>query len=630
MKFKFFAALFGLGIILYAQVKTHTVQPKETVYGISRQYGISQEELIKNNPSISERGLQIGDVLTISGTNTPSSTGDYLVPPNVTDHEDDNFYYDVMQPKQTLYSISKHYDVSQETLKSLNPFIEERGLKIGDIVRIPKKNETTKEEVIPEGMHLVKAGETVYSLAQKYGINVADIYSANRSIQTEGLKIGTFIKIPEEKEVVIKENYFQHKVEKEESVFTILQKYDITLNELIKHNPELENGLTPGMTLKIPMAEGNNVEEEIQAATQTTSSSASEDKEINIALMMPLFLDQPNSHKGERSVAQDFYMGAQVALDELIKSGKKINVTVVDVDGNAAIDDYLASDDFSKTDAVIGPFFREKIVHLARATEQTQIPIFSPLISNQALHSFENVYMASPRNEYSADLIVDEMAKKYKNLPVKIVTTSKEMELAKYVKNQFLKRYPNAVVSITQNPSDITLVEHKTTNTLEDGTTEEKVSYDPILAVLVTENNNVGKQFVDVIKTQNADSITGFSVFFVPALDVFDTANVETINALKKIGFVYTASRMVNTFGANEKRIIANFKDKFCTQPKKYMAIGYDVVFDVIDRMDKNGKIEESDLETSKTRLSSKFGYNTVKEGQAKENIQIRVIKLGK
>ncbi len=42
---------------LYAQQKTHTVQAKETVYGISKQYGVSQEELYKANPKIEKNGI---------------------------------------------------------------------------------------------------------------------------------------------------------------------------------------------------------------------------------------------------------------------------------------------------------------------------------------------------------------------------------------------------------------------------------------------------------------------------------------------------------------------------------------------------------------------------------------------
>ena len=135
MKKIFFSVSFIFSLLAYSQVKTHTVQAQETVYGITHRYDITQEQLYKANPFLNERGLQIGDVLQIPGQADESQ----LPQQEIADHEDKEFYYRVVKPKQTLYSLSKEYGISQETIKSLNPFIEEKGLQVNDIVRIPKK-----------------------------------------------------------------------------------------------------------------------------------------------------------------------------------------------------------------------------------------------------------------------------------------------------------------------------------------------------------------------------------------------------------------------------------------------------------------------------------------------------------
>ena len=633
MKKLFVSISLIFSMLAVAQVKTHTVQAKETVYGISQLYGISQEALIQANSFLNERGLQIGDVLEIPGQQE-------LPEQEINDHEDDAFYYRVIRPKQTLYSLSKEYDVPQETIKSLNPFIEEKGLQINDVVRIPKKNKpssgVTENIMVPEGMHLVKSGETVYSIAQQYNLEMADIYAANRDLQTEGLKQGALLKIPTNKTVAVPvsgDKYFQHEVEKEETVFSILRKYDITLEELIAENPELQNGLKEKMILKIPMKRGAKLEEAPKLVE--TNADNFKDNEINIVWMMPFFLDSPNSNKGERQVAQDFYMGGQIALERLMKAGKNINVEIVDVQGDTKnIDRFLDSPAIDRVDAIIGPFFQINVEHVARKLEKTDIPIFSPLINSESLESFNNVYLSTPRDEYAADLIINEMAEAYNGKQeVKILTTSKEENIANYIKTGFEKRFSGAKVTVTKNPSDLKLVEHKTIKTVQEGEEikeVEEITYDPILAVLASENNNLGNQFVKTITEQNAESIDGFSVYFVPALDVFDTSNINNINALKEIGFTYTAIRLVNTFGANEKQILADFKDKYCMVPTKYMSIGYDVVYDVVDRMDKSGKISDFDAKRSETRLSSKFGYDKVDKGNARINKELRIIRLKK
>ena len=641
---KIFVSITLLFTIFFAigQVTTHEVQPKETVYGITHQYDITEAQLIQANPFLKERGLQIGDILQIPGQAT-----NILPEHNVQDHEDDQFYYRVIQPKQTLYSLSKDYDVEQETIKSLNPFIAEKGLQINDVVRIPKKNnpasgQTSVQIVVPKDMHMVKSGETVYSIAQQYNLEMADIYAANRDLQTEGLKVGALLKIPNKQTVSVpvgsnenpkQEKYYEHKVEKEETVFSILRKYDISLEELLAQNPELQNGLQAGMILRIPLQKGAKLESEPKLVETNTDNF--KDNEINLVWMMPFFLDTPNSNKGERQVAQDFYMGAQLALDRLIKSGKNINVKLIDVQGNTdAIDAFLDSPEINQTDAIIGPFFQQMVEHVGQKLANTEIQIFSPLISSESLEGYKNVYMTTPRDEYAADLIIEEISKAYNGKQeIKILTTSKEENIANYILSGLKDRFGDAKIIITKNPNDLKLVEHKTIKTIEGGeeTKEvEEITYEPILAVLASENNSVGSQFVDVITEQNADNIDGFSVYFVPALDVFDTGNIKNINALKEIGFTYAAIRLVNTFGNNEKEILADFKDKYCTVPTKYMSIGYDVVYDVVDRMDKSGKISDFDAKRAETRLSSKFGYDKVANGQAKINRELRIIRLNK
>ncbi|MGI9527281.1 MAG: amino acid ABC transporter substrate-binding protein [Weeksellaceae bacterium] len=636
MKKLIFAGALLLSAFAMAQVGTHTVQPQETIYGISKEYNISQEELIEANPFLNERILKVGDVLTIPGK-TPAKTE--IQKPQVDNYEDDNFRYLNIEPKETLYSLSKRYNISQDQIKSLNPFIEERGLQIGDIIRLPKAAskayQTQASEVVPAGMHLVKAGETVYSIAKSYGVEMADIYAANREVQTDGLKKGSYIKIPTTKNsiktpVTKSTQSFEHKVEKEETIFSILRKYDIRLEELIAANPTLENGLQAGMVLQIPVAKGAKLEEAPKMVKTNTDNFA--DKEINVALIMPFFLDDISKNKGERQVAQDFYVGAQVALKEIIKKGKKINLEIIDSKNNKQeIVSYLESEKIDKVDAIVGPFFQDLVVYTAQKLENTQIPIFSPLISSQGLEQYSNVYMATPRDEYAVDIIVDEMANAYNgNQVVKILTTDKENNIAEYLKAQFLNRFKGANVIITKNPADLNLVEHKEIITDSNGEETENVTYEPALTVLASENNTLGYQYVNTITKQDPASIDGFSIYFVPALDIFDTKNIDNINALKEIGFTYTAIRMVNTFGKNEKDILKVFQDEYCTVPTKYMSIGYDVMYDVLDRMNNSGKISDFDAKRAETRLSSKFSYEQAEGGKAKINKELRVIRLKK
>lgn len=633
MKKLFVSICLILSFSAFAQVITHTVEAQETVYGISTLYGITQQELKDANPFLNERMLQIGDVLTIPGQVAPESST--LPQDQIADYEDKDYYYRVIQPKETLYSLSTKYDVTQEIIKNLNPFIETRGLQVNDVVRIPKKqvsNDQTEEEIqVPDGMHLVLAGETVFTISQNYNLEMADIYAANRNLQTEGLKAGELIRIPEKKSVSIPEgeSYFEHNVVKDETVFSLLRRYEIGLEELIELNPELENGLQRGMVLRIPLQQSAILEE--APVFITTTGRNFSDNEINIAMLMPFYMDTPNSNQGERSVAQDFYMGGQIALEQLIKTGIKVNVEVIDIHRDRqALDAFLESPEFDKVDAIIGPFFEDMIAHTALKLENTDVPVFSPLINSKSLEAYKNLYLTTPRNEFAADLIVEEVAKAYNGKQeIMILTNADNENIATYTQNKILERFKNAEIIITKNPNDLKLkVESRNATTDDEGKEVENIVYKPRIVILAADNNSLGNQFVNIITEQDPNAITGFSLFFVPAMDVFDTGNSKNINALKNMGFTYTASRMVNSFGDTEKQIIANFQDAYCTLPTRYMSIGYDLVYDVIERMDRSGKISEFDARRSETRLSSKFGYQKIGDSQAKMNTEFRIIRL--
>jgi LysM repeat protein len=115
---------------IYAQQKTHTVQAKETVYGISKQYGISQSELYKANPKIEQNGIHPGDLLVIPGKVDTITEEIMKDASKVSDtFTDDNFIYVTIQPKETLYNLSKKYIYIAEYFNPIPIMVQYRGRK---------------------------------------------------------------------------------------------------------------------------------------------------------------------------------------------------------------------------------------------------------------------------------------------------------------------------------------------------------------------------------------------------------------------------------------------------------------------------------------------------------------------
>lgn len=269
----FMACVFALSA--EAQTREHTVESQETVYGISKQYGISIEDLQKLNPEI-KKGLKKGMVLKIPESKPKPKEN----PSNLKTH--------VVLDGQTLYSLAKEYQTSPEEIKKVNNGLEE-GLKSGEEIFIPEPN--PKEESIAEPkdekyyFHTVLAGETAYSLSKTFKISLDSTYILNPDAKN-GLQIGFELKLPKNRKIYASkpapkgglvsdevlpeskpkadsegEEHFLYQIKVGDSFFSLKQKYGVTKEELIALNPELEEGIELDKYIIIPRAGEDDVKE---------------------------------------------------------------------------------------------------------------------------------------------------------------------------------------------------------------------------------------------------------------------------------------------------------------------------------------------------------------------------------
>lgn len=119
----------------------HDVQPKETKFGIAKQYNISVEELEKRNPEI-VASLPVGYRLTIKGTAPKTDSTQTAAKPveakktAETSKKAVTYMEYQVKPKETFYSLGRTFHLSQEELTSLNPSLSE-GVKEGMVIKVP-------------------------------------------------------------------------------------------------------------------------------------------------------------------------------------------------------------------------------------------------------------------------------------------------------------------------------------------------------------------------------------------------------------------------------------------------------------------------------------------------------------
>ena len=139
---------------------------------------------------------------------------------------------------ETLSGLAKKYRVSVLNLKRANRLSSKSILRIGQRLKIPKKNYLTK-------YHIVKRGETLSGIASKYNTSVNSLIKLNRMTPKTTLKIGTRLKIKSKKRPITKTVASYHTVKKGETLSGIASKYNSTVQRL-----RSLNNMTSKTTLK--------------------------------------------------------------------------------------------------------------------------------------------------------------------------------------------------------------------------------------------------------------------------------------------------------------------------------------------------------------------------------------------
>jgi len=348
---KYYKLLFILAFINFTNVFSqeklikHTVKKGETVSAIAQKYQVEPSAIYELNPDCS-RTLKLESIILIPRASSKGikSKVQSKVATLETTHE--------VQPKETLFGIAKQYEISLEELNVANPELAETGLKAGQKIKIPikdnQKNVAVIKKEIPKSeskkevalndkkiksttesivlttatlTHEVLPSETKFGIAKQYGISVADLDKANPILESEALKAGQKIRIPvkegtevsqpivKQAEVVspikievkekaketivvinkeaVEENAatVTHEVLAKETKFGIAKKYGVSVADLEAQNPNIVKNLYVGAKLNIS---GAKLIQEAVVATVNKENSETEENKDNLTIATSL------------------------------------------------------------------------------------------------------------------------------------------------------------------------------------------------------------------------------------------------------------------------------------------------------------------------------------------------------
>ncbi|WP_294279220.1 LysM peptidoglycan-binding domain-containing protein [uncultured Chryseobacterium sp.] len=631
---KRFFILSGLCMALgLSAQKSHTVVKGDTPYSIAKRYGISVDELLKLNPKHKDGKLAIGDILTVK-TDTHAAV-DKNRPARGAE-----LGKIILQPKQTIYGITKQYRISETDLRKLNPDLDSH-MKIGEELTLPMESirkygniqqqsaapvQKAEPAAEPEAAsaegenYTIQAKDNYYRISKQFNTTKQELFALNPGLEEKGLKPGETIKVrkntaAESSEAITKvkmdqddsrssvespsetaaaDDYVTYTVQHGDTVFSIVNKFGITVDELIALNPELSGGLKSGMVLKIRKMDPAYVKKNGDA--------------LSVVLMLPF--GYSTNETQYRGMATDFLTGAKLAIERNAASGQKLDIKIVDSGNEASFKNSMTQINPNNTDLIVGPFFKSNVIDVLDFIKNQKIPVVAPFANSPELYNYSNLIIVETNDQTYADKIVDEVKAAYSNQKIYIVADAKK-ENANYIKAGIEKAVKNANIIIVNSPADIQLDQNMMTGQSA-----------PVIAILANDSDAAGEAFSNrvIALSKDVQGVKAFSMYYHPSFE-------RKVDDLSQAHLVYLMDRKINTEGSFEKEILAAYKAKYCKTPPKYAIIGFDVMNDMLTRENRKGEIFRQ-MNKVQTQLATKFEFVKSKANGAYVNTGYRVIRL--
>jgi LysM repeat protein len=535
----------------------HKVRRKETLYGISKKYGITEEDILKYNEKVAREGLKKGDRIAI---------------PQYKE-----------KPKDEVVDTST---ADAETNEATNTV--EDGFEI----------------------YTVQAKETKWGIAHSYGLTIEELEEINPEIK-DGLKIGQEIKLPirsEKPAVASVENYAFYDVKPKQTMYSLTRKLKVSEEELILLNPALKDGLKAGMVLKIPKTKTEEIELEVVDGVIADKfnflEEASTENISNIAIILPFKLNEMNFDsisqtkeklKNDRllNYATDFYTGSLMALDSIKKLGYSVNVKVLDNQGNRdATRLMLDENDLSDAHAVIGPILDSNIEVVAKELKSKGIPVISPLTSKEVKH--RNVYQTIPAKKLLEEKMLEFIKKHGQDKNVIILADKTKAG----IKAKLQSILPNSKVF---NPAKESYMKP---DEILPFFSEEIENW----VILESDNISLIANVTSVLNSYAAGEKYKVTLLTTNKSSSYENNGNIYNSHLANLNFHYPSIDKPSSF---DNQFVQNYKEVYGISPSRIATRGFDITFDILVRLAYNQDLSKSvKTGTETSYVENKFDYH--------------------
>lgn len=589
------------------EFKTHKVKEGETVESIAKQYFVTPFDVLALNPD-AKKGISTNMVLIIPESKIKTPYG-------LNKNQLARFDEHKVKRKETLYSISKKYNIEIDEIKKHNTFLYAQNLKRGDNLKIPIFKTVKSDQSIKNTLknYAVRPREGKWGIAYKFGITVSELEALNPDIK-EVLQPGDLLIVPniannEERE--IEEQLFNYyEVKQAEGYYRLEKKLGLTQDELEELNPELkEGGLQSGMVLKVP----KDLKVLDNSAISNTSVSILS-KELNnlsvknIAVMLPFRLHRVDLDSVAEakdlirndkllSMSLDFHSGLLMALDSARQLGISTNLKVFDTRSQISeVSSILNNNDFELFDAVIGPVIPNNFDRVAATLKSKNTPVLAPL--TMPIKLYDNVFQTLPDKDRMKQVLVDYMKAEENVERYLIIADSKNRSNSEELKRHF----PSARQMYSRKDED-----GKDNNYLLLADFNDVFKEGKNIVFIETDNDAFVANILSLLNGLQTDKV---KIQLTTTINnkAFEGESASSVH-LSNLNFHYASPNVpINENTTNN--FVDKYKKTYGILPNKYAVRGFDLTLDVLLRLASRSNLYDASTTNFETAyLENKFSY---------------------
>ncbi|WP_170854701.1 LysM peptidoglycan-binding domain-containing protein [Cellulophaga fucicola] len=587
----------------------YKVKKRETLYGISKQFKVTQDQIKKYNKSLYSDDVKKGMTLKIPHYKKVE-VKEFVLKPYV------------VKAKETRWSIANKFGITVDSLLLLNPELPKSSnyLAEGQQLQLPEKNVLYRDSIVKTGTsdvpafitYTVPPKMTFYRLEKAYGISEDKIKEVNPLVKEKGLQEGMKIKIPTLKDqastdsqAINSDNFIFYVVRQGQGEMSLVRDLGVSFSELTTFNPALKDGIKAGMSLKLPKTRSNNfnIKNSLILPKINLVDSINVAIKPKVMVLLPFRLDlidvnnTSSAKKGiekrtDTNISLSLYSGMQLALESLKQKGISIDVSTFDTQSTSSVDavkKVLAEENVADYSAVIGPLDPASIQEVAKKTAGLQIPVISPNLAEQEI-GFGNTFYSLPSDEVLRKKVLDYVSSIYTNQNIVIIADSKHKAESDAITARFPKAKKVGLIK------DLTININKLKWLL--------VRNADNFIFVETSNIALSKHATSVINSLNTRD-TKIRMFTTNINKAFDRDDVDNM-LLSNLNFTYPAVNKEIT----DSEFNSLYRSKFGSNPNKYAARGYDIMYDVLLKLAyKNDLFEVSKIVGETEYIANKFNY---------------------